>query len=178
MENDPATINQLEAIAKRNVKMLQYHLRPHGGSLNSGVRELASTLLHADVPQVLGHGIGWAKDLLWSLAVGTQSREYHVYKVLAMSCLTEEETVNDVLALAVLATAELSMSEYFSFFRYCPDCCSLRARCQLLSGARQQEVQGEDRRGSAEQLSYRSGGSRALCARSDSSGPSVSRCPT
>lgn len=110
MENDAAIINQLEDTAKRHVKMLQYHLRTHVHNLKSGVRDTASTLLTTDVAQVLGYGIGWAKDLLWSLAVGNQSRDYHVYKVLGMSCLTTEEVVNDVLALAVLATAELSMS--------------------------------------------------------------------
>ena len=45
MENDAAIINQLEDTAKRHVRMLQYHLRTHAHSLNSGVRDSASTLL-------------------------------------------------------------------------------------------------------------------------------------
>lgn len=60
--------------------------------------------------------IGWAQDLLWSLAVGNHPREYPIYKVLAMSGMTNEEIVNDVLALAVLATVELSMSGLPFFF--------------------------------------------------------------
>lgn len=55
MENDAAIINQLEDTAKRNVKMLQYHLRTHAHSLNSGVRDSVSTRLllttdrHSDI---------------------------------------------------------------------------------------------------------------------------------
>ena len=137
MENDAAMINQLEDTAKRYVKMLQYHLRTHVDSLNSGVRDTASTLLTTNVPQTLGYGIGWAKDLLWSLAVGNQSRDHHVYKVLAMSGLTTEEIVNDVLALAVLATVELSMSGLrFLCPSDFPNRHSLCACCQLLPRAR------------------------------------------
>jgi len=113
--------------------MLQYHLRMHVDSLDSGVRGTASTLLTTNVKQTLGSGIGWVKDLLWSLAIGNQSRDYHVYKVLAMSGLTKEEIINDVLALAVLATVELSMSELPSLLPLDrPNRHSLCARCQLL----------------------------------------------
>jgi linoleate 10R-lipoxygenase len=45
MENDAAIINQLEDTAKRHVRMLQYHLRTHVHSINSGVRVSTSTLL-------------------------------------------------------------------------------------------------------------------------------------
>jgi len=45
MENDAAIINQLEDAAKRDVGMLQYHLRTHAHSLKSGVRVSASALL-------------------------------------------------------------------------------------------------------------------------------------
>lgn len=151
MENDAAIINQLEDIAKRHVKMLQYHLRTHVHNLNCGVSDTPSTLLTTDVAQVLGYGIGWAKDLLWSLAVGNQSRDYHVYKVLGMSNLTTEEIVNDVLALAVLATVELSMSGLlFLHPANFPDRHSLCACCQLLPRARQRALQEEDCRGSSE----------------------------
>lgn len=45
MENEPAIVNQLGDTAKQFVRMLQYHLRTHAHSLNSGVRDFASTLL-------------------------------------------------------------------------------------------------------------------------------------
>jgi hypothetical protein len=87
----------------------------------------------ANVLKILGYGIGWIKDLLWSLAVGNQSRDYHVYKVLGVSGLPKEDIVNDVLALAVLATVELSMSWLlFVLSLDYPDHRSLRARRQLL----------------------------------------------
>ena len=102
---------------------------------------------------MLGYGIGWVKDLFWSLAVGSESHDYHVYKVLAMSGLRKEEIVNDVLALAVLATVELSMSELLPLLLSdCVDRRSLRARRQLLPRGRQRAFQEEDYRGSAEQF--------------------------
>lgn len=151
MENDAAMINQLEDTAKQHVRMLQYHIRTHVLSLSAGVRDTAPTLLTTNVQQTLGYGIGWAKDQLWSLAVGNQSRDRHVYKLLAMSGLTTEETVNDVLALAVLATAELSMSELLLLhLLILPNRNSLCACCQLLPRARQRAIQEEGCGGGSE----------------------------
>lgn len=55
-----------------------------------------------------------------------------------MSGMTNEEIVNDVLALAVLATVELSMSGLlFLFSMGRSNSHSLCARCQLLPRGRQ-----------------------------------------
>ncbi len=132
-ENDAARINQLEDTAKWHVRVLQYHLRTCARKISNGVCGSASTLLLPTVQQVLG-----VEDLLWSLAVGNRPREYHIYKVLSMSCLTNEEIVNDVLALAVLATVELSMSGLLIFFYLSfPICHSFCACRQLLPRGRQ-----------------------------------------
>jgi len=93
LELDPARSMHLRENARKHVKTFQYHMRTHlRGIGHSGIFGFA----------------GYIKDALWHAAVGTRPASDHFYQVMNTVGLSEQELVNDVLAVATLATVELS----------------------------------------------------------------------
>jgi len=93
LEHDPARSMQLRDSARKHVKMFQYHMRTHlRGIGGSGIFGLA----------------GYIKDALWNVAVGSRPPSDHFYRVMNTLGLSEQELVNDVLAVSILASVELS----------------------------------------------------------------------